>query len=83
LVEDANIEEEISNSDEIRQSIQKAIVHIDSILGKLKKKWNEDDGSSSSSSLDLETSQSQTTGTAVPKSTVRLPKFLLKCFSSN
>jgi hypothetical protein len=47
LVEDGNIEDEVASADDIRQAIQRAIVHIDLILEKLKKKWNKDSGSSS------------------------------------
>ena len=81
LVEDANIEEEISNSDEIRQNIQRAIVYIDSNLGKLKTRWN--DGNDSGPSSSLQTSQPNTTGATVPNSTVRLPKLELKHFNGN
>ncbi|CAB4006665.1 PREDICTED: uncharacterized protein LOC105315219 [Paramuricea clavata] len=38
LVEDRNIEDEVASADDICQAIQRAIVHIDLILEKLKKK---------------------------------------------
>ncbi|CAB4034798.1 G2 M phase-specific E3 ubiquitin- ligase, partial [Paramuricea clavata] len=80
LVEDGNIEDEVASADDIRQAIQRAIVHIDLILEKLKKKWNKDSGSSPSN---LESSLSQATVPPTSNSTVRLPKLELKHFNGN
>jgi hypothetical protein len=80
LVEDGNIEDEVASADDIRQAIQRAIVHIDLILEKLKKKWNKGSGSSS---LNLESSLSQATVPPTSNSTVRLPKLELKHFNGN
>ncbi|CAB3977203.1 Hypothetical predicted protein [Paramuricea clavata] len=66
LVEDGNIEDEVASADDIRQAIQRAIIHIDLILEKLKKEWNKDSGSSPSN---LESSLSQ--ATVPPTSKVR------------
>ncbi|CAB4008480.1 PREDICTED: uncharacterized protein LOC107346460, partial [Paramuricea clavata] len=68
LVEDGNIEDEVASADDIRQAIQRAIVHIDLILEKLKKKWNKDSGSSPSN---LESSLSQATVPHTSNSTVK------------
>ncbi|CAB4039577.1 G2 M phase-specific E3 ubiquitin- ligase, partial [Paramuricea clavata] len=80
LVEDGNIEDEVASADDIRQAIQRAIVHIDLILEKLKKKWNKDSGSSPSN---LESSLSQATVPHTSNSRVRLPKLELKHFNGN
>ena len=82
LVEEENIGDEVANADEIRQGIQRAIVHVDLILGKLNKKWNKDNGSSSSAP---ENSAAQPTilSTSNTNSTVRLPKLELKRFNGN
>ena len=80
LVEDGNIEDELSSADDIRQVIQKSIVHVDLILEKLKKRWSKDIGSSS---LSLEGSQSQATPPPTSNNTVRLPKLELKHFNGN
>ena len=80
LVDDGNIEDEVASADDIRQAIQRAIVHIDLILEKLKKKWNKDNGSSS---LNLESSLSQATVPPTSNSAVRLPKLELKHFNGN
>ena len=80
LVEDGNIEDEVASADDIRQAIQRAIVHIDLILEKQKKKWNKGSGSSS---LNLESSLSQATVPPTSNSTVRLPKLELKHFNGN
>jgi hypothetical protein len=75
LVKDGNIEDEVASADDLRQAIQRAIVHIDLILEKLGGKWNKDSGSSS---LNLESSLSQATVPPTSNSTVRLPKLELK-----
>ena len=80
LVEDGNIEDELSSADDIRQVIQKSIVHVDLILEKLKKRWSKDIGSSS---MSLEGSQSQATPPPTSNNTVRLPKLELKHFNGN
>jgi hypothetical protein len=80
LVDDGNIEDEVASADDIRQAIQRAIVHIDLILEKLKKKWNKDNGSSS---LNLESSLSQAAIPPTSSSAVILPKLELKHFNGN
>ena len=80
LIDEANIGEEIANSDEIRQAIQGTIVHVDFFLEKLKKNWNKN---TSSSSMSAGSAPLAPISPPPNNTTVRLPKLELKHFNGN
>ena len=80
FIDEANIGDEIANSDEIRQAIQGTIVHVDFFLEKLKKNWNK---STSSSSMSAGSAPLAQMSPPTNNTTVRLPKLELKHFNGN